>query len=536
MKYNEKGSVTMIVAVTILFIVILLSSFLVYTSARRRAQIEETALISNAYDGDMDTIYNQKIASEDTVTMVEDVPIPKGFYYVGGTKEGGVVISDNQSDENKYQGQVNVGTDDVQGNQFVWVPVNYEDYIADSNSGYSDEYDEASTQVSSDIKESIQKYGGFYIGRYETGIENNNTVIKKGVTPYTNVNFETAVNVSDGLYDENSNEYGATSTLITGKQWDSFLNNVKDKVDINNSSNWGNYSTNNGVGRDKQDNNITVDLQDGMEIMIPYYETTIKLNAAWVDKIGMNSDYYARILSSLYYTDENGYKLNFQQLLEKCSMVPENEDDYIYDDKSSTTERKFFVHKSPIDADTPTSSNLILNITSNPYKEALRLVYEREDNFLQKNNVVDVIKDAIKEVWGIDVTIDENANITSIVTNNRNAWIKEPTINVLSSMNKRFTINKMYFANWETNSINILQEANTMENTGYSDAWSVNNVYDLAGNVEEWVRESNGSDTNAVRGGKYYVDEQEYYANSRRDAAKSEQSTDLGFRVALYIK
>ena len=39
MKYNEKGSVTMIVAVTILFIVILLSSFLLYPSAIRRAQI-----------------------------------------------------------------------------------------------------------------------------------------------------------------------------------------------------------------------------------------------------------------------------------------------------------------------------------------------------------------------------------------------------------------------------------------------------------------------------------------------------------------
>ena len=535
MKYNEKGSVTMIVAVTILFIVILLSSFLVYTSARRRAQIEETALISNAYDGDMDAIYNQKIASEDTVTMAQDVPIPKGFYYVGGTKEEGVVISDNQSDENKYQGQVNVGTDDVQGNQFVWVPVSYDDYIADSNSGYSDEYDDASTQESNAIKESIQKYGGFYIGRYETGIENNNTVIKKGVTPYTNVNFETAVNVSDGLYDENNNEYGATSTLITGKQWDSFLNNVKDKVDINNSSSWGNYATNNGVGRDKQNNNITVDLENGMEIMIPYYETTIKLNAAWVDKVGMNVDYYARILSRLYYTDENGYKLYFQQLLEKCSMVPENEDDYIYDDKSSTTETKFFVHKSPIGAHTQTSSNLILNITSNPYKEALRLVHEREDSFVQKNNKVDVIKDDIKEVWGIDVTIDENKNLI-LVSNNQLNKSNKPSINLLELRNKKNYIKKVYFTSCKNYNVNILQEANTMENTGYSDEWSVSNVYDLAGNVEEWVRESNGSDTNAVRGGKYYVDEQEYYANSRRDAAKSEQSTDLGFRVALYIK
>ena len=32
----------------------------------------------------------------------ETVPVPKGFYYVGGTLETGVVISDNIKDENKY--------------------------------------------------------------------------------------------------------------------------------------------------------------------------------------------------------------------------------------------------------------------------------------------------------------------------------------------------------------------------------------------------------------------------------------------------
>lgn len=48
----------------------------------------------------------------------ESVPIPKDFYYVGGTKNTGVVISDNSQDEDK-------GADaNLVGNQFVWVPVN----------------------------------------------------------------------------------------------------------------------------------------------------------------------------------------------------------------------------------------------------------------------------------------------------------------------------------------------------------------------------------------------------------------------------
>lgn len=59
MKQSEKGSVTMIVVVTIFFIVILLSSYFIYTTSRRRAQLEETQRISNAYDGDMEAIYEE---------------------------------------------------------------------------------------------------------------------------------------------------------------------------------------------------------------------------------------------------------------------------------------------------------------------------------------------------------------------------------------------------------------------------------------------------------------------------------------------
>ena len=110
MKYNnEKGSVTMIVVVTILFIVILLSSFLIFTTARRRAQIKETEAISKAYDGDMNEIYNTKIAEENQEIVIEGVRIPKGFYYVGGTKADGIVISDAKEDENKYKEQTDEG-------------------------------------------------------------------------------------------------------------------------------------------------------------------------------------------------------------------------------------------------------------------------------------------------------------------------------------------------------------------------------------------------------------------------------------------
>ena len=48
-------------------------------------------------------------------------PIPVGYYYVGGTKNTGVVISDEESDENK--GDAHSVSATLVGNQFVWIPV-----------------------------------------------------------------------------------------------------------------------------------------------------------------------------------------------------------------------------------------------------------------------------------------------------------------------------------------------------------------------------------------------------------------------------
>ena len=51
----------------------------------------------------------------------DGVKIPAGFYYVGGTKTSGIVISDNENDKDKYKNKAFVGTD-LLGNQYVWIP------------------------------------------------------------------------------------------------------------------------------------------------------------------------------------------------------------------------------------------------------------------------------------------------------------------------------------------------------------------------------------------------------------------------------
>ncbi len=127
------------------------------------------------------------------------VPVPKEFYYVGGTIESGVVISDNKDDQNKYAGQANVPigviynedgtvrtyTDEeyknlsneekqkvLLGNQFVWIPVTENEYKkVDWNNVNGNDYDSATweTQTHSSELVQIRKYGGFYVGRYEAG-------------------------------------------------------------------------------------------------------------------------------------------------------------------------------------------------------------------------------------------------------------------------------------------------------------------------------------------------------------------------------
>src|SRR5699024_156146 len=51
-----------------------------------------------------------------------NVPIPVGFYYVGGTKNEGVVISDRRQDQ-QGKGTSHEQATNLEGNQFVWVPV-----------------------------------------------------------------------------------------------------------------------------------------------------------------------------------------------------------------------------------------------------------------------------------------------------------------------------------------------------------------------------------------------------------------------------
>ena len=243
---------------------------------------------------------------ETGIKKVDGVTIPEGYYYVGGTKAKGIVISDNIADKELDKGKENVRRD-LDGNQWVWVPVetpsslyttvtdgvaltgstgvkttkytNSEiiseitrglpgdtssyrepDIVPDSTNadnderaktaGFSSLANMAETMVS-DYEEmiaSLEKYKGFYIGRYELTADGEKT----GATQ-TGVNwwelYKNCTTLASGSK--------VKTRMIWGLQWDAtcnWLSNSDPAYSITDSSTWGNYRDNTADGHGSKQN------------------------------------------------------------------------------------------------------------------------------------------------------------------------------------------------------------------------------------------------------------------------------------------
>ena len=201
------------------------------------------------------------------------VPIPSGFYYVGGTAKSGTVISDNLADKDKYKGQEVVGTN-LSGNQFVFIPLNGIDLKYEQDHKYDGKYEYAyTTELSgytsqsdwsddSGESTSVKNYGGFFIGRYEAGypdeikegtivnFKNSATekvpVSKAGGEECNLVDQEIAKAASESMY--NTADSKVKSKLVDSYAWDTTCKWLKNSGVIKedsagriNSTDYGNY-------------------------------------------------------------------------------------------------------------------------------------------------------------------------------------------------------------------------------------------------------------------------------------------------------
>ncbi len=157
------------------------------------------------------------------------------------------------------------GTDGASttSNEFVWIPVtdisqfymvgNFSTFIVNSDALYKSMTGSSYGTEGPLMKASVEKYKGFYIGRYEAGNESSTFVSKKSVTPYKATTFANylikaraykpvASATSDGM---------PVSTLIYDEQWDAAMRFMKEipKISDNtlkyilSSNGMGNYSS-----------------------------------------------------------------------------------------------------------------------------------------------------------------------------------------------------------------------------------------------------------------------------------------------------
>ena len=280
----KKRKIMTITAIAL--VIVIVSGAVIWKMLGIRAEGEENQIDTSKWD----TVNRVNIVYD---TAGVPVPVPKG--YTASSIDGehtvntGFVIyegTESVTDSNKDTAQ-------RERNQWVWVPVtNMSDiYFTDSNGkkhgqlwdfsttgrtkrGYSEnvgyrepdvlikydrsvdfmsnltEYDR--TTLNKELQEefenvinSIEKYSGFYIGRYETGSINSNTKIVKGNKNIVNQHWYEFYNKSKEIL-QNGNGNVRTS-MIWGSLWDHTLNWLvtsgnKTYNDIGvNSVGWGNY-------------------------------------------------------------------------------------------------------------------------------------------------------------------------------------------------------------------------------------------------------------------------------------------------------
>ena len=199
------------------------------------------------------------------VTKNTEVTYPDGKVWI---PEGFRISTDSAS---TVQGGVVIEDKDL--NQFVWVPVaTLADYkrMAYSYNVATEETDTATNSIKieysssdsnyftealpEDEKTSVERYKGFYIGRYEAGDKENTeaktlrssndvtktVTIKANQAPYNYVTRTQAVSLAEGFSTKQG--YKAKTKLVSSYAWDTtiaFLQKVNS--DYGNSSEEGNY-------------------------------------------------------------------------------------------------------------------------------------------------------------------------------------------------------------------------------------------------------------------------------------------------------
>ncbi len=227
----------LIISIISIVIVILIATVIIANLKREKEPTIEEEAIPFGYNNPIIPQDFKKVETESASWELEG-GIPKGW-------NNGLVIEDEK------------------GNQFVWIPkveITDEKLLADIENNLDElQEEEQKEEHQNKLNEQIEKYGGFYIARYEAGITDEmqnsiteysattNDVIgipvsKKGQIPWNFISLKNAKTNAQNMYKENDN---IESDLASPIQWLYLMQWLSNSgLDIQNTSKYGNFSNN----------------------------------------------------------------------------------------------------------------------------------------------------------------------------------------------------------------------------------------------------------------------------------------------------
>ncbi len=275
-KYKNMKGITLIALVITIIVLLILAGVSIamltgqngiLTQAQNSKQVTEEAAEQEKRKLSQAEASTHLEAYTYTDTEGNTAKIPAGF-----------AVSNVEGENLVSKGLVIVGET---GNEYVWIPCTEDTYkreetewgvesdngskairdeltltevtpsIDQSNNGITKSVlNEIVGQVKNEIN-SVKTNGGYYIGRYEAGKENNNAVIKTNQEPYANIKWSEAYKQAKGIDAGTS----ATSYLCSSYAWDTALKFIQTHSIATNYATSGNNLNENWRDKEVKDKN-----------------------------------------------------------------------------------------------------------------------------------------------------------------------------------------------------------------------------------------------------------------------------------------